>query len=131
MKAILLLSLTLFATNSFAGWTEIIDCTFNRGSVDEPAVVSSSSIAELAMDGPHNGERGEVTLVNDLAPSYSITYSKFASGRNDEVKLVTKIGEEIVALSSVDTQQNETVTNRFLTQNGSYQITVTCSSTMK
>lgn len=128
MKRLFLFALISFATSALADWTETVDCTIERGSVDELTVVSSKSSAQLQMSGPHNGETGQAVISNSLIPSYSVTYSMISSGRTDEASLVTKFGDQILALSSVDTQQSKFITNKFLTTNGDYQVTITCSS---
>lgn len=128
MKGVLILGLTFFSVNSFADWTESVKCSVERGSVDDLTVVSSSSDAQLKMGGPHNGETGKTILENSLIPSYTVTFSKVSGGRNDKTRLTTTIRGKVVAMSSVDTQQSEDIANRFITENGDYQITVTCSS---
>ncbi|MBO9665226.1 MAG: hypothetical protein J7501_00235 [Bdellovibrio sp.] len=80
------------------------------------------------MDGPHNGETGRVAIKSYLVPSYSVTLNKVSSGRTDEVQLVTKLNSKTIAQSSVDLQQSKEVTNKFISKNGDYQITITCLS---
>ena len=127
MKSMLVASLMLAGTQAHAAWTESVECSIERGAVDTGDTVSEKVLADLNMDGPHNGENGSVQIVSQLAPSYSIVYDKVSSGRNDTFSLTTSYGG-VVARASGDVSQGDSITNRFVTANGDYQITVTCAS---
>lgn len=128
MKALMVLGLILFSVSSHAGWKEIIECEIERRSVDGLPTVISKSSAELWMSGPHNGETGRTVVSNPLIPSYTLTFSKYAGGRLEGAGLTTKLGDKVIARSSVDTNLSKTVTNQFVTENTDYQITVVCAS---
>ena len=131
MKKILIIGLILSATNSFAGWEESVKCSVERISVDDGSVARSSSDSELKIEGSDNGETGEVTIVNSLIPSYPLSFNRASGGRTEEAELTTRVNNRVIAMSSVDLQQSEFVSNRFVTLNGDYQITVTCSCSIK
>lgn len=120
--------LLLLTSSAFAGWSEKIGCSVQRGSVDDLTTSSESVVAQLDMDGPHNGETGTVEIKSSLLPSYTITLNKVSSGRTDAVQLVTKLNKKMIALSSVDLQQSKEVVNKFVSKNGDYQFSITCSS---
>ena len=128
MKKVLILAFVLVGVSAQANWIEKVDCLVERGSVDYGIVTTSVSSTEIEMRGRHNNEHGKVIVKNSLTPSYKIILKKVSHGRTGEMELITKLGKKVIAKSSVDEQQVSTVSNRFMTFGGDYQITVTCSS---
>lgn len=129
MKNIAAAMIVFASFSAMANWTETVTCTVLRGNVDTGESSTQLATGNMRMSGPHNAEAGTVTLKSGLAPSYSIVVEKISSGRTDETSLTTKLGTKVVAMSSVDDQQSPVVENKFMTLNGDYQITVTCTST--
>lgn len=130
MKSLLLVSALAFSLNSFAQWTEKVECTVLRESVDTDEVSMVRVEAEMKMAGPHNGEVGSLIIKNTLAPSYTIKLEKHSGGRNDESTLTTMLGKRVMAKSTVDDAKSESVENKFITMNGDFQMTVSCTSKM-
>lgn len=128
MKLLFFASALVVSSSVFAAWTESVDCVVSRGNVDTGAVTRSAMAGELRMAGPHNGEAGKVSLRSDLIPSYAIVFEKVSGGRTDESTLTSSLGRQIVAKSSIDDQQSDAVENKFVTSNGDFQISISCSS---
>lgn len=127
MKLIFVMIVTLFSIHCFAGeWTEFVECKILKESVNSQNLESSSVEISFQMKGPHNGEKGQGLVSHILLPKYDVVFNKFSGGRTDEIELLTKNGSLLMAKSSVYGDQE--VTNRFLTLDGSFQVTVVCSS---
>lgn len=123
-----LFCLALMSFGAFADWDETVTCEIQRLSVDLGIEAKSNSTATLHMSGPHNGETGSVQIENSLVPSYDIVFEKLSGGRLERQSLTTTLGGRTMALSTVDTQFSETVSNTFLTDGSDYQIKVSCSA---
>lgn len=116
-----------FAAN--ASWNEKVECTVSRVSVDTQKVTMEFVTTSMTLSGPHNGESGSVEIESQLTPSYTIKLERFSGGRNENIRLTTRLQNEIMATASGDPSITKQIANRFITANGDYEITVKCATT--
>ena len=128
-KIVLMIALIAASASTASAWTEVVTCDIKRNSVDYGTTATEKVSVSMRVDGAHNAETGVAKIVSSLAPSYDVVLEMLSSGRSDTLALQSSQGGKILALSSVDGQMtNSKIENKFVTSNGDYEITISCTT---
>ena len=131
MKKVLLAMTVIVSTSNAFAWTEIVQCKVQRKNVDFQTITEGTISDAIKMGSAQGGEQGFVELKSSLIPSYKVVLSMVSGGRSDTLTMQSSLGNQLMALSSIDGQLSNAknpIVNKFVTDNGDYEITISCTT---